>query len=134
MYIKILAVGKLKSDYSGLAADLLKRLGSWNVEVVELKELGDLPSDYFCVLLDAEGKQMTSEYFAKFLRKKRDFEGGKIYFVIGGPHGFSEEEKSRFDLRLSMGRMTFTHQMTRILLLEQLFRAFCIITGRAYHY
>lgn len=138
MYIRILTIGKLKNSYAELASEFLKRLGAWKVEVIELKDEsgieGKMDRDYFSILLDAEGKQLSSEEFAKFMERKKDLEGGKVCFVIGGAKGFETEFKKQFDMQLSLGKMTYTHQMARALLLEQLYRAFAIMTGKEYHY
>jgi 23S rRNA (pseudouridine1915-N3)-methyltransferase len=133
MYIKVIAVGKLKNEYLELQKEFLKRLGSWNVELLEVEEV-KLDSGYYNILLDADGKQMDSVEFSKFLVKKRDLDQQKVCLVIGGAMGFDDDFKKQFDMSLSFGKMTFTHQMVRILLLEQLYRAFAISVGKNYHY
>lgn len=133
MYIRVIAIGKLKNEYLGLQKEFLKRLGSWNVELVETEEV-KLDSNYYNILLDTEGKQFSSEDFADFLVKKRDLDQQKVCFVIGGAKGFDDEFKKQFDMQISFGKMTFTHQMVRILLLEQLYRAYAISVGKNYHY
>ena len=124
MYIRVIAVGKLKNEYLELQKEFLKRLGSWKVELLEVEDV-KLDSAYYNILLDADGKQMDSVDFSKFLVDKRDLEGRKVCFVIGGAKGFDDEFKKQFDMQLSFGKMTFTHQMVRILLLEQLYKGFC---------
>lgn len=133
MYIRVIAVGKLKNEYLELQKEFLKRLGSWNVELVEVEDV-KLDSGYFNILLDADGKQFSSGEFADFLVKKRDLDAVKVCFVIGGAMGFKDDFKKQFDMLLSFGKMTFTHQMVRILLLEQLYRAYAISVGKNYHY
>jgi len=93
-----------------------------------------LPTNYYTVLLEAKGKEFSSEDFAKFVEQKKNLGGGKICFVIGGAKGLPAEFKKDFDLQISLSKMTFTHQMARVLLLEQLYRAFCIMSGKKYHY
>ena len=133
MYIRVIAVGKLKNEYLELQKEFLKRLGSWNVELVEVEDV-KLDSGYFNILLEAEGKEMDSIQFSEFLVKKRDLDQQKLCFVIGGAMGFEDEFKKQFDMQLSFGKMTYTHQMVRILLLEQLYRAYAISVGKNYHY
>lgn len=133
MYIRVIAVGKLKNEYLELQKEFLKRLGSWNVELLEVEDV-KVDSGYFNILLDADGKQLSSEDFADFLVRKRDLDAVKVCFVIGGAKGFEDDFKKQFDMHLSFGKMTFTHQMARILLLEQLYRAYAISVGKNYHY
>ncbi len=92
-----------------------------------------IPEGFFTVVLDEMGEEMNSKKFAEFVETRRD-SGDKICFVIGGAYGFPEEFKNGFDMRLSFGKMTFTHQFARVLLLEQLYRAHTIMSGKEYHY
>ncbi len=82
--------------------------------------------------LDSRGKLFSSEELAGLLERQK-LEGGKIDFVIGGELGLSEEIKSRADLVLALSRMTFTHDLTRLILLEQIYRALTILKGEKYH-
>ena len=91
------------------------------------------PSDYL-VLLDDKGKHFTSTGFAEFIGKRMYTSGKKIIFVVGGPYGFSDEVYARADERLSLSRMTFTHQMVRLVFVEQLYRAFTILNNEPYHH
>lgn len=141
MHIKIIQVGKTKRDYEGLEGEFLKRLKVFaKVETVFLKEIaGPLNSDDFLVVLDEKGKDMTSHQFAQFLKNQQSGNTsgknpGKITFVIGGAFGLPDAIKKQADILLSLSKMTFTHQMTKIILLEQLYRGFCIISGKEYHY
>lgn len=95
--------------------------------------LRSIPGDEFVVALDERGKEMSSIDFAGFLGGKLDT-GQALTFVIGGAFGLSEAVKKRADLKLSFSKMTFTHQMIRIFLLEQIWRGFCIIKGKEYHH
>lgn len=85
------------------------------------------------VVLDETGEQMTSPALAGFVGKQRDSGIGELVFVIGGAYGFSEEFRKRGRL-LALSRMTFTHQMVRAFLLEQIYRAFTILHGEPYHH
>lgn len=141
MHIKIVQVGKTKRDYEELESEFLKRLKVFaKVENIVLKEIdGPINSDDFLVVLDEKGKDMTSHQFADFLKKQQSGNTsgknpGKITFVIGGAFGLPDAIKKQADLLLSLSKMTFTHQMTKIILLEQLYRALCIISGKEYHY
>lgn len=85
------------------------------------------------VVLDESGKELTSEIFAQGLEKIRDFEGGSIQFLIGGSHGLHPSLLERAKLTLSLSKMTFTHEMVRVFLKEQLYRACMILAGKTYH-
>lgn len=85
------------------------------------------------VLLDETGEQMTSPGLAAFIGRQRDSGVGELIFVIGGAYGFSEEFRKRGRL-LALSKMTFTHQMVRAFLLEQIYRAFTILNGEPYHH
>lgn len=90
------------------------------------------PSD-FVVLLDEHGTEYRSMEFAKWIEKRRN--GGRdLVFVIGGPYGFSPDVYNRADALISLSRMTFSHQMVRLIFVEQLYRACTIIKGEPYHH
>lgn len=98
-----------------------------------------LNADAFIVVLDERGVEFDSMEFAQFLKNQQSGRTsgkspGKITFIIGGTFGLSDVIKKQADILLSLSKMTFTHQMTKIILLEQLYRAFCIISGKEYHY
>ena len=93
-----------------------------------------LRNDDYIVLLDDKGKEFSSIEFASWLEKSFMSQRKRIVFVIGGAWGFSGEVMKRADLRLSLSRLTFSHQMVRLLFLEQLYRAFTIIRGEPYHH
>lgn len=94
---------------------------------------GRLPSGSVLILLDEQGEQMTSVELATFIGKQRDNGTGNLVFAIGGAYGFSEEFRRRGKL-LSLSKMTFTHQMVRVFLLEQVYRAFTILNNEQYHH
>ncbi len=85
------------------------------------------------VVLDENGKQLTSPEFARWLDKEQNQGTRELAFVIGGPDGLSPEIAGRAVLRLALGRLTWTHEMCRMLLLEQLYRACCILRNIPYH-
>jgi len=85
------------------------------------------------VLLDSRGKQMSSEAFAKWLGAQRDEGAQQIVFAIGPASGWSDEARKRADLLLSLGPMTLAHALARLVMAEQLYRAFTILTGHPYH-
>ncbi len=88
--------------------------------------------DEFFILLDKEGETLTSEEFANVIKTNLDF-GKNVAFVIGGHQGISEELKSNANITISFSKMTFGHNIFRIMLLEQIYRAFSIIFGTKYH-
>ena len=90
------------------------------------------PSD-FVVLLDEHGTEYRSMEFAKWIEKRRNG-GSDLVFVIGGPYGFSPDVYNRADALISLSRMTFSHQMVRLIFVEQLYRACTIIKGEPYHH
>ena len=135
MRVTILAVGRLRAPYVDDAEHYLKMLGRYaTVDVVEVREDDDvarrIPERAFVVLLDAGGRQMTSEGFAAWLEERRH-EGRPLCFVVGGAFGL---ELARADLELSLGRMTLPHQLARVVLLEQLYRAHRILAAEPYHH
>lgn len=97
--------------------------------ILERLSPGDL-----CILLDENGKEYTSEEFAGFIQKQLNSGGKRCYFIIGGPFGFSETVQKRADTKLSLSRLTFTHQMVRLFFTEQLYRAFTILRNEPYHH
>ena len=110
-----------------------------NMPVSELKKkeglliLKNIVSNDFLCLLDENGLTHSSELFAKLLEKKIDQATKSMVFVIGGAYGFSEEIYQKADMKLSLSKMTFSHQIIRLIFMEQLYRAFTIIKGIPYH-
>ncbi|HYI19656.1 MAG TPA: 23S rRNA (pseudouridine(1915)-N(3))-methyltransferase RlmH [Solirubrobacteraceae bacterium] len=134
MKYTIVAVGKLRPPYVDDADHYAKLLrGHARVEVVELKEDADvarrLPGRAHVVLLDVGGRTRDSPGFARWLEDRRQA-GRDVCFVIGGASGLDLPQAHE---RLSFGPMTFPHQLARVLLLEQLFRAHKILAGEPYH-
>jgi len=147
MKIILVAVGKLKEKFlQDGVAEYLKRLRPFaKVEIREVMEcrtveeegqklLAQIPKDAFKFVLDVASVELTSENFAKKIAALSLHGKSDIAFVIGGAFGLSEEVKQVADFRLSLSPMTFTHQMTRLVLVEQIYRAFKINRGEPYHY
>lgn len=86
------------------------------------------------VLLDEKGNEFTSSQFASYLQKKMNTVSGNLVLVIGGAFGFSGEVYSRANEKISLSKMTFSHQMVRLFITEQLYRAFTILRGEKYHH
>ena len=91
------------------------------------------PSDQ-CVLLNEKGTEYTSIGFSGYLSKRLQQASKRLVFVIGGPYGFSDAVYVRASDRISVSRMTFSHQMVRVIFLEQLYRSMTIIRGESYHH
>jgi len=91
------------------------------------------PSDYV-VLLDDKGKHFSSIEFAQFIEKKTHNVPKRLVFVVGGAYGFSEEVYARANEKVSLSKMTFTHQMVRLVFAEQLYRAMTILNNEPYHH
>ena len=91
------------------------------------------PGDYV-VLLDDKGRHYTSTEFARFMEVKSHSVPKRIVFIIGGPYGFSDEVYAKSNEKLSLSKMTFTHQMVRLIFAEQLYRAMTILRGEPYHH
>ena len=85
-------------------------------------------------MLDERGKEFSSMEFAKTLQDKISYTGKDIVFVIGGAYGFAEAVRQRSNSKISLSRMTFSHQMVRAIFVEQLYRAFTIMKGEPYHH
>lgn len=156
MRIKIIAVGKLKDKYFLEASrEYEKRLSRFcKLEITEIQDLKnpDLSSASLCtetvnkegrdilskirnefvVALCIEGQKLSSEEFAGFIQKTAMKSSG-ITFIIGGSLGLSEEVKMRADFKLSLSDMTFPHALSRVILLEQVYRGFKIAAGENYH-
>ncbi len=158
MRIQIIAIGKLKEKYLKQAvSEYLKRLNSYSkIEISELAEeksaepttqaeinlilekegrriLKALHPDTYLIALAIEGKSFTSEAFAQKLDHLATYGKSHLTFIIGGSYGLSSEVLQRADLLLSFSKMTFPHQLIRVFLLEQIYRAFKINRGETYH-
>jgi 23S rRNA (pseudouridine1915-N3)-methyltransferase len=140
MNIRIIAIGKVKEKFTReWIQEFLKRLRK--IEIIEIKEsnrnkeseqiIPKLKKEHYTILLDIQGKRVTSEDFAKLLHKK--LLEKNVTFIIGGPEGVTTQLKETVNLRLSLSELTFTHQIARLLLLEQIYRAEQIRKGTKYH-
>ena len=154
MKFRLVCVGRLSEDWLKQgAAEYLKRLQRhYSVEIVELKEeqgqpkdvagikkregvriLERVPTDSLAIMLDEKGTLLSSEGLAERLGQEMLHGGRDWCLVIGGPYGLDPAVYSRSDLLLSLSKMTLTHQMARVLLLEQLYRSGTIIRNEPYH-
>ena len=158
MKIKIVAVGKIKENYlkEGIA-EYITRLSPYaKTEIVEVidSKVKDNPNQAditkvineegerilskikvgeYVINLDLNKEEFDSVQFAKFIDKKMVDGGASLTFVIGGSYGLSNKVKERANYSISLSKMTFLHQMTRLILLEQLYRAFKILNNETYH-
>lgn len=159
MDIKIIAVGKIKEKFYKEAIDeYLKRMQAYNkIEIIEVNDeqapenlsekeieqvkekegeriLGKIGDSDYVVSLEILGKQMDSVGFANFIENEmQEGFGRNLVFVIGGSNGLSKEISKRSNYKLSFSKMTFPHQLMRVILLEQIYRGFRIINGHPYH-
>ena len=149
--IKIITVGSIKEKYLKEAIEeYTKRISKYsNIEIVEVKDEGTVepvkaieleaekikkhinPRDYI-ITLEIEGKQITSEEFSKRIEDIFQ-ETSNITFIIGGSYGLSNQIKNISNFKLSFSKMTFPHQLFRVILLEQIYRAFKISHNESYH-
>lgn len=149
--IKIITVGSIKEKYlKDAIEEYTKRLSKYtNIEIVEVKDEGlvepqkaisleeekilkHINEKDYIITLEIEGKEFTSEEFAEKLDKIQ-LEASNITFIIGGSYGLSQNIKDKSRLHLSFSKMTFPHQLFRVLLLEQIYRAFKINNNESYH-
>ena len=96
--------------------------------------LSKLHSTDYVVLLDEGGRVFNSNQFAQHIENKKNTIARKLVFVIGGPYGFSDAVKGRANEKISLSKMTFTHQMVRMIFVEQLYRAMTILSNQPYHH
>lgn len=155
--INLICIGRLKEDYLTQAcAEYTKRLRSFcSLNIIELDEyrlpgrhaadidtvvrregekiIGRIPPSSYTVGMFIDGESVTSEGLAAKLEKVAAERSGCINFIIGGSYGLSEEVRRRCDETLSVSSMTFPHRLFRVMLLEQIYRAFNIMSGGNYH-
>jgi 23S rRNA (pseudouridine1915-N3)-methyltransferase len=155
--ITVISVGTLKEGYlRDAVAEYKKRLSQYaRVDEVSLKEeaikneddaseikraldsegakiLAAVPKDSYAIALCAEGKQYDSAELAKIIGNASDAKG-RIALIIGSSHGLSDSVKSACDLKLSFSKLTFPHQLMKVVLMEALYRSFTILAGKKYH-
>jgi 23S rRNA (pseudouridine1915-N3)-methyltransferase len=156
--VKLICVGKMRERFFIDAfEEYRKRLGAYcRLECTEIAEqrLGDAPSaaeiaaalekegaeilkaipaDAFAAALCVEGRELSSEAFSALFTERENSGKPKICFIVGGSFGLSGTVKARADLKLSMSKMTFPHHLARVMLIEQIYRAFKIAEGSRYH-
>lgn len=156
MTIKLLAIGKTDSKpLQELISEYQKRLGfyiKFNFEIIpDIKNVKNLREDQqkqkegelilsklnntdALILLDENGKQFDSVGFSNYLQKHMNSGIKQLVFVIGGPYGFSEDVYSKAKGKISLSKMTFSHQMVRLFVIEQLYRGFTILKNEPYHH
>lgn len=152
MDIGLIVVGKIKEKYliEGIA-EYLKRIKPYaNLKIVEIKEqnsndtikninlegvdiLSNVANDDFLITLEINGIMLDSTELSKYIQNHYTYNSKKIVFVIGGSDGLSNSVKSRSNYKLSFSKMTFPHQLMRMIFLEQLYRCFMIINNHKYH-
>ncbi|MDR2899218.1 MAG: 23S rRNA (pseudouridine(1915)-N(3))-methyltransferase RlmH [Clostridiales bacterium] len=158
MKVSVLAVGKVKESYlKNALAEYIKRLSKFTkLEIIEVADekcaetlsmgemaivkakegerlLNKIPKDAYLITLEINGRALTSEEFAGFINLNQVKGHGHLCFIIGGSLGLSEEITRKSDYALSFSKMTFPHQLMRIFLLEQVYRAFKINGNEPYH-
>lgn len=156
MKITLLTVGKTDRDWVRQGLDIyVSRLKHYIpfsiIEIPELKNVSALSKEQIkskegelilknirttddVILLDERGKEFSSMELARIIQDKINYGGRDIIYVIGGAYGFSEEVYARANSKLSLSRMTFSHQMVRAIFAEQIYRAFTIMKGEPYHH
>ena len=156
MKITLLTVGKTDKDWVRQGLDIyvsrLKHYAPFSItEIPELKNVSALTKEQIktregelilknirntddVILLDERGKEYSSMELARILQDKMTYGGRDIVYVIGGAYGFSDAVYSRANSKLSLSRMTFSHQMVRAIFAEQIYRAFTIMKGEPYHH
>ena len=140
MKIRLLLLGKMRRpELREVLEDYVKRIGRANpIEVSELRDgeaaVRKLDADRAAtaVLLDTEGKGMDSTVFAKWLGEQRDRGIREIVFVCGDADGFPEVVRERVKQKMSLSAMTYSHELARVMLAEQIYRAFAILSGSPY--
>ncbi|MDO5441150.1 MAG: 23S rRNA (pseudouridine(1915)-N(3))-methyltransferase RlmH [Bacillota bacterium] len=148
MNISIICVGKLKEDYWKEACqEYIKRLGRFGkIDVIELSEsksdnideesteiISHLPKNAYIIALDVNGNAFSSEEFAAKIENLAIDGVSHIAFIIGGSNGYNDTVRKAANVRLSFSSFTFPHQMMRVILLEQIYRAFKINANEKYH-
>jgi 23S rRNA (pseudouridine1915-N3)-methyltransferase len=143
--LKIAWIGKTKEPaISSLTDEYLNRISRYApVEGVSLRDEADLLAKFgssakagaksTLVLMDSRGKEFTSEQFAKFLADYQDRNPLPLVIAIGGADGFSTEARAVAQNVISLGKMTLAHELARVVMLEQVYRAFTILKGHPYH-
>jgi 23S rRNA (pseudouridine1915-N3)-methyltransferase len=142
--LKIAWIGKTKDPaIQALTADYLKRISRYaeaeglvlpdEAALLKLREKSGPRPAHTLVLLDSRGRQLSSEDFAQFLQNHQDRNPQPLVLAIGPADGFGDETRAAATAVLSLGKMTLAHELARVVLLEQVYRAFAILKGHPYH-
>lgn len=156
MDICVLSIGKISSQWIKQGLDLfetrLKKYVSFNplilpdvknakslsIDLIKDEEskmiASQLNSSDYVVLMDEQGKEFTSRQFSEWIQKQMNSGKKRLVLIIGGPYGFSQNIYERADSKIALSKMTFTHEMAKLLLTEQIYRAFSILRGEPYHH
>jgi 23S rRNA (pseudouridine1915-N3)-methyltransferase len=156
--LSIIAIGRLKEKYlTEGVEEYAKRISKYaKLEIIELPDernpsndslseitkmidtegeliLAKIPKDAFVITLEIEGAMLSSEALSSLIDKTTQYQSNRIIFIIGGSHGLSEPVKNRTDMALSFSKMTFPHQLMRLILIEQIYRSLSILNHTSYH-
>ena len=156
MTIKLIAIGKTdNTDLQSLMDDYIKRLGfyiKFSMDIIpDIKNVKNLSEEQqkqkegelilsklnatdILILLDENGKQFDSVNFSEYLQKHMNSGIKQLVFAIGGPYGFSKDVYNKSNGKVSLSKMTFSHQMIRLFFIEQLYRGFTILRNEPYHH
>jgi 23S rRNA (pseudouridine1915-N3)-methyltransferase len=154
--ISLICIGKTSESYLQQGISIyekrLKNYSAFSLNILpDLKNTRNMPPASICevegdvilnnlkpgddvILLDEKGTEFASVELATFLQKKMNVATRNLVFIIGGPYGFSEKVYQRANNKISLSKMTFSHQMVRLIFVEQLYRAFTILKGEPYHH
>jgi 23S rRNA (pseudouridine1915-N3)-methyltransferase len=142
--LKIAWIGKTKDPaIQSLTDEYLKRISRYaeveglalpdEAALLKMREKSGLRPAHAIILLDSRGKQLSSEEFAQFLKNHQDRTSQPLVVAVGAADGFSEQAREAASTVLSLGKMTLAHELARVVLLEQVYRAFTILKGHPYH-
>ncbi|MCH5234295.1 MAG: 23S rRNA (pseudouridine(1915)-N(3))-methyltransferase RlmH [Muribaculaceae bacterium] len=156
MEICLLSVGKISSSWIQQGIDMFEsRIGRYikfstliipdiknskSLSIENLKEeegkaiIGNINSSDFVVLMDEKGKEYTSRGFSEWIQKQMNAGRKRLMIVIGGPFGFSQNVYARADSTIALSKLTFTHEMAKLILTEQIYRSMTILRGEPYHH
>ena len=156
MEICVLSIGKISSQwiqqglevfenrigkynkYTSIVLPDIKNAKSLTKEIIKEEEgkqiLTQLSPSDFVVIMDEKGKEFTSREFSEWIQKQMSSGKKRLLFIIGGPYGFSKGIYERADFKIALSKMTFTHEMAKLLLSEQIYRSMTILKGEPYHH
>lgn len=151
MVINLICIGKIKESYlkDGINEYLKRLSNNLSINIIELKEVNTLDvvknieeegklilsqiSDEFVITLEIDGKNIDSVALSELIYNHYTYNPNNIAFVIGGSSGLSDAVKKRSDYKLSFGKMTYPHQLMRLILVEQIYRSYMINNNSKYH-